>query len=40
MRAMCCQGNPTLLLSRKGDLLELAYAKVYKYGYNKKSSHS
>ena len=35
-----CQGNPTLLLGKKGDLLELARAKVHEDGYNYKKGHS
>ena len=29
-----CQGNPALLLGKKGDNFELARAKVHEDGYN------
>ena len=35
-----CQGNPALLLGKKGDLLELARAKVHEDGYSYKKGHS
>ena len=35
-----CQGNPALLLGKKGDILELARAKVHQDGYNYKKGRS
>ena len=35
-----CQGNPSLLLGKKGDILDLARAKVHQDGYVYKKGHS
>ena len=35
-----CLGNPSLLLGKKGDILDLARAKVHEDGYIYKKGHS
>ena len=35
-----CQGNPALLLGKKGEIFELARAKVHEDGYNYKKGRS